>query len=77
MDSRQLCQYRSTSICVPGKHGGAERFCAEVLERTGVLLLPGTLLDHGNEHFRIGFGRRNMPEILKIVENYLLERGTK
>jgi aspartate/methionine/tyrosine aminotransferase len=59
------------------KHGGAERFCAEVLERTGVLLLPSTLLDHGNEHFRIGLGRRNLPEVLKIFENYLRERGTK
>ncbi|WP_158937587.1 aminotransferase class I/II-fold pyridoxal phosphate-dependent enzyme [Burkholderia sp. S171] len=59
------------------KREGAEIFCAEVLEHTGVLLLPSTLLDHGNAHFRIGFGRRNMPEILKIFENYLLERGTK
>jgi len=59
------------------KRGGAERFCADLLERTGVLLLPGTLLDHGNEHFRIGFGRRNMPEVVKIVENYLREYGTK
>jgi aspartate/methionine/tyrosine aminotransferase len=59
------------------KHGGAARFCAEVLERTGVLLLPSTLLDHGNEHFRIGLGRRNLPEVLKIFENYLRERGTK
>jgi len=59
------------------KRGGAERFCAELLERTGVLLLPSTLLDHGNEHLRIGFGRRNMPEVLKIFENYLREHGTK
>lgn len=59
------------------KGGGAERFCAELLERTGVLLLPSTLVDHGNEHVRIGFGRRNMPEVLKIFENYLRERGTK
>ena len=54
-----------------------ERFCAEVLERTGVLLLPSTLLDHGDEHFRIGLGRRNLPDVLKIFENYLRERGTK
>jgi aspartate/methionine/tyrosine aminotransferase len=59
------------------KRGEAERFCAEVLERTGVLLLPSTLLDHGNEHVRIGLGRRNMPDVLQILENYLRERGTK
>jgi len=44
-----------------------ERFCAEVLERTGVLLLPGTLLDDGNEHFRIGLGRRNLPTFSKYL----------
>jgi aspartate/methionine/tyrosine aminotransferase len=53
------------------------RFCAEVLERTGVLLLPSTLLHHNDEHFRIGLGRRNLPDVLKIFENYLRERGTK
>jgi aspartate/methionine/tyrosine aminotransferase len=59
------------------KRGEAEHFCAEVLEHTGVLLLPSTLLDHGNEHIRIGLGRRNMPDVLQILENYLRERGTK
>jgi Aminotransferase class I and II len=55
-----------------------DRFCTEVLERTGVLLLlPGTLLDHDDEHFRIGLRRRDLPDILKIFENYLRECGTK
>lgn len=59
------------------KQGGAEQFCTEVLERTGVLLLPSTLLDHGNEHFRIGLGRRNLPDVLTILDNYLREHGAK
>jgi aspartate/methionine/tyrosine aminotransferase len=59
------------------RHGGAERFCAEVLERTGVLLLPSTLLDHGNAHFRIGLGRRNLPDVLTILDNYLREQRGK
>ncbi|EKS66576.1 MULTISPECIES: aminotransferase class I/II-fold pyridoxal phosphate-dependent enzyme [Caballeronia] len=53
------------------KREGAERFCAELLERTGVLLLPSTLVDHGDEHVRLGFGRRNMPDVLAIVDAYL------
>ncbi|KDR26219.1 MULTISPECIES: hypothetical protein [Caballeronia] len=53
------------------KRESAERFCAELLERTGVLLLPSTLVDHGDEHVRLGFGRRNMPEVLAIVDAYL------
>jgi aspartate/methionine/tyrosine aminotransferase len=54
------------------RRGGAEQFCADVLEHTGVLLLPSTLLDHGNAHFRIGFGRRNLPDVLSMLDNYLL-----
>jgi len=59
------------------KRGEAERFCADVLERTGVLLLPSTLLDHGNEHFRIGLGRLNLPEVLQRLDNYLREHRSK
>ncbi|WP_438394739.1 aminotransferase class I/II-fold pyridoxal phosphate-dependent enzyme [Caballeronia sp. DA-9] len=56
------------------KHGGAARFCSQVLERTGVLLLPGALLDHGDTHIRIGVGRRNLPDVLGIFDNYLREQ---
>jgi aspartate/methionine/tyrosine aminotransferase len=53
----------------------AERFCADLLEHTGVLLLPSTLIDHGDAHLRIGFGRRNMPEVLAIVDAWLTRRA--
>ena len=53
------------------KLGHAGQFCAALLERTGVLLLPSTLIDHGDAHVRLGFGRRNMPEVLAIVDTYL------
>ncbi|OTP76634.1 aminotransferase class I/II-fold pyridoxal phosphate-dependent enzyme [Caballeronia sordidicola] len=67
---------RAGTVAFPRlKQGGAERFCAEVLERTGVLLLPGTLLDHGDTHIRIGLGRRNLPDVLAILDNYLREQG--
>jgi len=53
------------------KRAGAEQFCAGLLERTGVLLLPSTLIDHGDAHVRLGFGRRNMPAALAILDAYL------
>ncbi|KND57393.1 Aspartate aminotransferase [Candidatus Burkholderia verschuerenii] len=55
------------------KLGNAERFCADLLERTGVLLLPSTLIDHGDAHVRIGFGKRNMPDVLGRLDAYLDE----
>ncbi|SPB13286.1 aminotransferase [Caballeronia novacaledonica] len=53
------------------ERGHAGQFCAELLERTGVLLLPSTLIDHGDGHVRLGFGRRNMPEVLGMLDAYL------
>lgn len=53
------------------RYGHTGRFCAELLARADVLLLPSTLIDHGDAHVRLGFGRRNMPDVLAIVEAYL------
>jgi len=35
------------------------------------MLLPGTVYDFGNRHFRLGFGRKNMPEALEKLEEYI------
>src|SRR5258706_14883952 len=55
----------------------ADEFCMKLLQTTGVLLLPSTLTDYGNENFRIGFGRRNLPQILPILEDYLHGIGVR
>lgn len=48
-----------------------EEFCIELVNKTGVLLLPGNYYDYDNRHFRIGFGRKNMPTALSIFEDYI------
>lgn len=53
------------------KRGSAEAFCRELVERAGVLLLPGTVYGPWPENFRIGFGRSNMPACLEKFEEYL------
>lgn len=50
--------------------GGIEDFCHDLVTRAGVLLLPGTLFGDREDHFRIGFGRRNMPAALSALEAY-------
>ena len=50
-----------------------DEFCRELLKSKGVLLMPSSNYDYGNTHFRIGFGRRNMPEALLKLEEYLEE----
>ena len=52
-----------------------EDFCLELVERKGVLLLPGNYYAFGNSHFRLGFGRRNFREGLERLEEFLLEKN--
>ena len=42
-----------------------------MLERKGVMLLPGGNYDMDGRYFRLGFGRRNMPECLARFEEYI------
>ena len=55
---------------------GIGNFCKKLIKEEGVLLLPSSVYktDFGastNNHFRIGYGRANMPKALGRVENFL------
>lgn len=67
---------KAGSIAFPALTTGEniEGFCLDLVDRTGVLLIPSTLFDYGNRHFRLGFARRNMPEALAVFEEYLSAR---
>jgi len=49
----------------------SSEFASKLVSDTGIMILPSTVYDHGNEHFRIGLGRENFPEVLKLFEEYL------
>ena len=52
----------------------ATDFCAKLVDRAGVLLLPGALIDEAyRSHFRIGFGRLDLPTCLQQVDDFLAE----
>jgi aspartate/methionine/tyrosine aminotransferase len=53
------------------RHGAVDAFCTELVERAGVLLLPGTLYEAGSRSFRVGFGRRNVPEALQRLDDFI------
>jgi aspartate/methionine/tyrosine aminotransferase len=67
---------RAGSVGFPRILGGtsADAFCEELREREGVLLLPGSVFDYTGEHFRIGFGRTNLPEALGRMERFVARR---
>lgn len=55
------------------RKGTVDEFCTDLVEKAGVLLLPGTLYGKDFNSFRIGFGRENLPEALQSFEAYLQE----
>jgi aspartate/methionine/tyrosine aminotransferase len=63
---------RGGSIGFPSLRAGTpiDGFAAELVEAEGVLLLPGSTFGHPGNHFRIGFGRVDMPEALAGLERF-------
>ncbi|WP_298194848.1 aminotransferase class I/II-fold pyridoxal phosphate-dependent enzyme [Novosphingobium sp.] len=56
---------------------GVERFTERLVEETGVLLLPSSIYHSElgpvpQDHFRIGFGRSNLPEGLTVFREWLM-----
>lgn len=51
--------------------GSVAGFCDDLVRKTGVLLLPGTLYGPAYNAFRIGFGRKNLPEALERFREHL------
>lgn len=48
-----------------------ENFAEELVVKAGIVIMPGSIFDFPGNFFRIGFGRRNMPEILYKFEALL------
>jgi len=51
-----------------------ERFAQELVEREGVMLLPGSVYGYPDPHFRLGLGRRNLPEAVERLERFVRAR---
>jgi aspartate/methionine/tyrosine aminotransferase len=55
-------------MLVPGNTSG---FCKDLVEKQGVMLLPSQVYGYDDRHFRIGFGRENIPDCLEKLDDYL------
>lgn len=51
--------------------GGVTRLHEFLLAEQSTLILPGSVYGHEGEHFRLGFGRRDLPEALERLERVL------
>ena len=48
-----------------------DNFCNDLIEKKGVMILPSSVYDFESNHFRIGFARKNMPEAVKRLDEYI------
>jgi aspartate/methionine/tyrosine aminotransferase len=46
-------------------------FCEKLIRETGIMLVPSRLFQYGDHHVRTGFGRRNLPEAVELLSDYL------
>jgi aspartate/methionine/tyrosine aminotransferase len=47
-----------------------DHFAESLVHQTGVLIMPGTVFGDRENHFRIGYGRTNLPAALESLEGY-------
>lgn len=52
----------------------ASRLCQDLLDETGLLLLPSTVFDFGDRHVRLGFGRADFAEAVGELAPWLRAR---
>ncbi len=64
---------KAGTIGFPRLTNGADsaEFCQKVIREANIMILPSTVYDYGNIHFRLGFGRENMPEALERFSDFL------
>jgi aspartate/methionine/tyrosine aminotransferase len=50
-----------------------EEFCKKLVDEKGVMLLPSSVYNYDRNCVRFGFGRKNMPEALAKLDEFLAE----
>jgi aspartate/methionine/tyrosine aminotransferase len=75
-DHQELIQWlppQAGSIAFP-RWVGAEpldALCQRALDEQGLMIVPSSIFEHSGNHFRIGLGRRNFPQVLEQFDALL------
>lgn len=51
----------------------ASAFCQKLLNETGILIIPSSVLEDSDEYLRVGLCRESFPECLQILDKYLMD----
>jgi aspartate/methionine/tyrosine aminotransferase len=57
------------------RRGNVDEFCDRLAMEAGVLLLPGSVYDDSRNHFRLGLGRKNLPQAVERLEGFLARQN--
>lgn len=67
---------KAGSVCFPAlKNGNIDDFSATLVQEEGVLLLPASQFGYPGNHFRLGYGRRDMLTGLLRLEDFSRRHG--
>jgi aspartate/methionine/tyrosine aminotransferase len=74
--NQELCEWirpKAGTIAFPKlkSSSGATAFCRRTVSQAGIMLLPSTVYNYGDSHFRVGFGRENLPVVLERFEEFI------
>lgn len=50
---------------------GVYDFAETIVKEAGVMILPANIMNYEGNYFRIGFGRRDFPQVLEHVEDFI------
>lgn len=64
---------RAGSVCFPRFLGAvdSEHFAETLIARTGVVVVPGARFQYERTHFRVGYGRTDMPRALELIDPHI------
>ncbi|MBN2777017.1 MAG: aminotransferase class I/II-fold pyridoxal phosphate-dependent enzyme [Bacteroidales bacterium] len=48
-------------------------YCENLVNNSGIMMIPSEMFDYGSSHIRIGFGRENFSEVLSVWEAFIRE----
>ncbi|MCK7473577.1 MAG: hypothetical protein MZV49_08840 [Rhodopseudomonas palustris] len=62
--------------CSRASQGGRAEFCDRLSRRPASCLVPGTFFEVEGQHIRFGYGRRNLLQVLPLLEDWLAGQGS-
>lgn len=63
-----------SSTAFPWYYKDTDELAKNLIESKGVLLMPSSAFEYGKNHFRVGFGRKNMKKALELFDQFCEEK---